>query len=89
MTRPTGLRLLVPHWFLDVDAAVPTHARIPVAVTRWLPVPGREPLLVEELRGPGEFGPVRVDTRSEPRLPGHAAGGAPDRADAGHGRRIA
>jgi len=66
MTRPTGLRLLVPHWLLDVDAGTTTG----VGVTGWLTVPGREPLLVEEIRGPDEFGPVRVGTRTEPRLPG-------------------
>lgn len=66
MAKPTGLRLLASGHFMDVDAGT-TH---PIAVTTWLPRPGRAPLLVDEIRRKEDFGPLRVTTRKEPMLPG-------------------
>lgn len=70
MGRPTRLRLLLPHWFLDIDATGPTGAQVPVAVTGWLPVSRGAPLLIEDARGPEEFGRIQVTALREPRLPG-------------------
>jgi hypothetical protein len=66
MPTPTGLRLLMSGWFLDVDA----RTSRPVPVTGWLSRGAGPPLLVNEQRLPGEFGPPRVSREPGADLPG-------------------
>jgi hypothetical protein len=66
MARPTHLQLLMPGWFVDVDAGT----RHPVAITRWLNRPSARPLLVEHVgQSSAQFARARVSTRAEPRMP--------------------
>lgn len=67
MPQPTGLKLLVRDWLLDIDA----RENHPVGVTGWLPRPGTDPLLAEWDWNEDPFTRARYTVRREPALPPH------------------